>query len=125
MATLVVQLPERFGLPLARWSVRELSRFLKERYGWQVSHVSISRFLWIHDTAASPCEVLAQPERTPSSTRKPPKSANFYVSPPANTTVLSLDEKPGIQALRRKHPTRPIKPGPKCQRRLRQLPLVI
>lgn len=110
VATIVVQLPERFGLPLARWSVREISRFLRERYGWQVSHVSISRFL--RSMALQPHRVRywLNPE-DPDFDRKAAKICKLYVCPPANTTVLSLDEKPGIQALRRKHPTRPIKPG--------------
>jgi transposase len=45
LATLVVQSPEKFGLPLARWSVRALEDFVAQRYGWRVSHASVSRFL--------------------------------------------------------------------------------
>ncbi len=35
----------------------------------------------------------------------------LYLSPPANTVLLSLDEKTGIQARSRKHPTRRAGPG--------------
>jgi hypothetical protein len=34
-----------------------------------------------------------------------------YLRPPADTTLLSIDAKPGIQALRRVHATRPLKSG--------------
>jgi len=110
VATIVVQLPERLGVPLARWSVRELSKFLQERYGWQVSRSSLSRFL--RSMALQPHRVRywLNPE-DPEFDRKAAKICKLYVSPPANATVLSLDEKPGIQALRRKHPTRPLRPG--------------
>ena len=35
----------------------------------------------------------------------------LYLSPPENAVVLSIDEKTGIQAKSRKHPTQPVKPG--------------
>jgi hypothetical protein len=34
-----------------------------------------------------------------------------YLSPPENAVVLSIDEKTGIQAKSRKHPTQPLRPG--------------
>jgi transposase len=110
LATVVVQSPERFGVPLARWSVRSLSAFLEERYGWKVGRTSISSFL--RSMALKPHRVRywLNPE-DPDFDRKAAKICKLYVSPPARTTVLSLDEKPGIQALRRKHPGEPIRVG--------------
>lgn len=35
----------------------------------------------------------------------------LYLAPPANAVVLSIDEKTGIQAKSRKHPTQGVKPG--------------
>jgi transposase len=35
----------------------------------------------------------------------------LYLAPPANVVVLSIDEKTGIQAKSRKHPTQPLRPG--------------
>ncbi len=45
VTTLIVQLPRRFGSPLARWSLRALVEFLRGQWGWQVSRSSLSRFL--------------------------------------------------------------------------------
>ena len=43
ITTIVVQPPKKFGVPLARWSIREMCAFLRERFGWNVSRASISR----------------------------------------------------------------------------------
>ena len=114
LATLVVQLPEKFGVALARWSLRSLAAFLQERYGWSVSRTSIGRFL--RSMALKPHKVRywLNP-KDPDFDEKAARICKLYISPPANTTVLSIDEKPGIQALRRTHPTQPLKPD-KCAR---------
>ena len=105
LATVVVQLPEKFGLPFARWSVRSLEGFLLDRYGWRVSRSSISRFL--REMALKPHRVRYWLNPSdPDFDRKAARICKLYVSPPAKATVLSLDEKPGVQALRRKYPTR-------------------
>jgi transposase len=110
IATLIVQLPENFGLPIARWSVREMSAFLHKRYGWQVSPASVSRFL--RSMALKPHRVRYWLNPSdPDFDRKAARICRLYISPPAGTTLLSIDEKPGIQALRRTHPTRPLRPG--------------
>lgn len=36
---------------------------------------------------------------------------SLYLNPPENTLVLSVDEKTSIQALGRKHPPQPMRPG--------------
>lgn len=107
LATIVVQSPEKFGLPFARWSVRALEEFMLERYGWRVSRSSISRFL--RSMALKPHRVRYWLNPTdPDFDKKAARICKLYVSPPRDATVLSLDEKPGIQALRRTHPTRPM-----------------
>ena len=45
ITTLVVQCPERFGVAMTRWSLRALTAFVFERYGWKISRSSLSRFL--------------------------------------------------------------------------------
>jgi DDE superfamily endonuclease len=40
----------------------------------------------------------------------------LYLSPPANAVVISIDEKTGIQAKSRKHPTQPVEPGKPAKR---------
>jgi len=114
VATLVVQAPEKFGVPLARWSVRALAEFIARRHGWQISRSSVSRFL--RSMALKPHRVQYWLNPTdPDFDEKAAKICKLYVSPPAGTTVLSLDEKPGVQALRRIHPTQRLQRG-RCER---------
>ena len=47
----------------------------------------------------------------PEFDEKAERICRIYLRPPAKTTVLSLDEKPGIQVLSRKFPTKPMKAG--------------
>jgi transposase len=110
LATLVVQSPEKFGIPIVRWSVRSLRDYVQERYGWQIGRQSISSFL--RSMALKPHRVKywLNPE-DPDFDEKAAVICKLYVSPPEKTTVLSLDEKPGIQALRRTHRPRPMRPG--------------
>lgn len=110
VTTVVVQDPRKFGLPIRWWSLRELSAFLRERYGYQVSASSLCRFL--RTLALKPHRVRYWLNPTdPDFDKKARKICKLYISPPADTTVLSLDEKPGIQALRRVHPKRPLRRG--------------
>jgi transposase len=107
LATLVVQSPEKFGLPFARWSVRTLETFMLERYGWHIGRSSISRFL--RSMALKPHRVRYWLNPTdPDFDEKAARICKLYVSPPRDATVLSLDEKPGVQALRRTRPTRAL-----------------
>lgn len=110
VATLVVQPPTKFGLELARWTVRELSRFLARRHRWKVSRASINRFLQ---------RMALQPHRVkyflnpadPDFDAKAARICRIYLRPPAKTTVLSLDEKPGVQAHSRRFPTQQMRRG--------------
>jgi transposase len=113
-AAVVVQAPGKFGLPFARWSVRTLSAFLWERYGLEVSPASLSRFL--RSMALKPHRLKYWLNPTdPDFDDKARRICRLYCHPPKGATVLSLDEKPGVQALRRRHPDRPMKPG-RCRR---------
>lgn len=108
LATLVVQSPRKFKVPRARWSVRALEDFIARRHGWQVSRASVSRFL--RSMALKPHRVRYWLNPTdPDFDRKAARICRLYVSPPPKATVLSLDEKPGVQALRRTHRDRPLR----------------
>jgi len=110
LATLVVQSPEKFGLPFARWSVRTLEDFIARRHSWRISRASVSRFL--RSMALKPHRVRYWLNPTdPDFDKKAARICKLYVSPPPRTTVLSLDKKPGVQALKRLHPTRPVSIG--------------
>ena len=107
LATLVVQAPEKFDVPLARWSVRALEDFVARRYGWRVSRASVSRFLRSMAIKPHRVQYWLNPS-DPDFDEKAARICRLYVSPPAGTTVISLDEKPGVQALRRLHPCRSV-----------------
>lgn len=110
VATLIVQPPENFKLALNRWSVRELSRFIDERFGWRVSRSSLSRFL--RSMALKPHRIRYFLNQTdPDFDKKARRICRLYISPPAGVAVLSLDEKPGVQVKSRRHPTLPMQPG--------------
>jgi transposase len=110
VATLVVQPPTNFGVELSRWTVRELSKFLLARYDYQVSRSSISRFL--RSMALKPHRVKYWLNPTdPEFDAKAAKICRLYLRPPKGKTVLCIDEKPGLQALSRKHPDLRMQPG--------------
>ena len=110
VATLIVQSPAKFGIPFVRWSIRELTRFVNDRHGWSVSRSTVSRFL--RSMALKPHRVKywLNP-KDPDFDRKAAAICKLYVAPPPRTTVLSFDEKPGVQALERLHAPRPAAPG--------------
>jgi transposase len=114
VATLVVQPPSKFGVALNRWSVRELSSFLFARYGMRVGRSSLSRFL--RAMALKPHRLRYWLNPTdPDFDKKASEICELYLKPPLGTTVLCLDEKPGIQALERKHPSLTMRPGSPCR----------
>jgi transposase len=47
----------------------------------------------------------------PACERKMDESINPYLHPPRHSRLLGIDEKPGIQALERRYPTLPMRPG--------------
>ena len=103
IATLVVQPPTKFGLSLGRWSVRELCAYLERRYKMSVSPSSVSRFL--RSMALKPHRVKYWLNPSdPDFDEKAARICKLYLSPPPRTTVLCIDEKPGIQALARRYP---------------------
>jgi transposase len=75
-----------------------------------VSRSSISRFL--RSMALKPHRIRywLNPG-DPDFDAKAAKICKLYVSPPAGTTVLCVDEKPGVQALKRATPARALRPG--------------
>ena len=90
--------------------MRELSRFLRERYGWSVSRSSLSRFLRSMALKPHRIKYWLNPA-DPDFDEKARRICRLYISPPAGTAVLSVDEKPGVQALSRRFPNRPMKAG--------------
>lgn len=109
-ATLVVQPPTKFGLPFARWSVRDLALFLLEKFQIAISRSSLSRFF--RSIALKPHRVRYWLNPAdPDFDEKAAVICKLYLSPPARTVLLSIDEKPGVQAISRRFPTRPVRAG--------------
>lgn len=106
----IVQPPEKFGVPLKRWSMRELSAFLQQRHGWEMSPASIGRFL--RSLALEPHRVRYWLSPTdPDFERIAAKICKLYVNPHTGKRAISINEKPGVHVLRRLHPARPTRPG--------------
>jgi transposase len=107
IAVLVVQPPRKFGVALNRWTVRELSRFVDKRHGWRISRSSVSRFLRGMALKPHRFRYWLNP-KDPDFDAKAAEICRLYLSPPPKTTVLSIDEKPGVPLRTRVHPTRPM-----------------
>lgn len=110
IATLVVQPPTNFGLELNRWTVRELSKFLADRYGWSVSRSSISRFLKAMSLKPHRVKYWLNPA-DPDFDQKAARICRIYLRPPKGKTVLCMDEKPGVQAISRRFPDKNLRRG--------------
>lgn len=109
-ATLIVQSPTKFGIERSRWTVRLMRDYLREKYSWEVSRTAINRFL--KKMALKPHRIKYWLNPTdPDFDEKALKICEIYLNPPKGKTVLSIDEKPGVQALSRKYPDINMRPG--------------
>lgn len=114
---LACELPAEVGVPLARWSCPELADHARSRgIVDRVSTSTVRRWLtadalkpWQHRSWIFP--------RDPYFAAKAARALDLYAriwdGEPLdeNDFVLSADEKPGVQARRRKHPSLPPQPG--------------
>jgi transposase len=96
--------PETFGLERTTWSQQTLADVVSRDLGCSMSRSEVCRTLqaiglaphryrkWVHS-----------PDR--AFRAKAAAICDLYCQPPANATVLCVDEKPGMQALERRFPT--------------------
>jgi len=103
--------PSSFGLERVTWSQQAIADVLLRETGSSMSRSEVCRTLaaleikphryqqWIH----SP---------DPDFATKAKVVCDYYLHPPEGATVLSVDEKPGIQALERRFPTHRLMHGP-------------
>ena len=92
------------------WTYGLLRACVAERTGWEMSETEIRRIL--RDEKIRPHRVrmwLHSPD--PDFRRKVRAVCDLYCDPPKGATVLCIDEKTGMQALDRLHPTRPAARG--------------
>ncbi|HEX9166271.1 MAG TPA: IS630 family transposase [Gemmatimonadales bacterium] len=98
------------------WSHASIAEHLNEQYRIPISASQIGRIL--ADLDVKPHLVrgwLNRPD-DPAFFAKARAICDLYRNPPANAVLLSIDEKTGIQAKSRKHPTRPVRPGRPARR---------
>jgi transposase len=110
IVVLIVQPPTEFGVACNRWTLRDLSRFLNQRYGWQVSPSAIGQFLRQMELKPHRVKYWLNP-KDPDLAEKAAKICRLYIRPPRGATVLSIDEKPGVQLLGRKAPDQMMQRG--------------
>lgn len=95
----------------SHYSVRDLARLLEGQ--GEIITISASTVQRILDN------LVLKPHRfrywltqtDPDFQEKMEEIVNLYLDPPRNSRLLCIDEKTGIQALERLHPTLPMKPG--------------
>lgn len=109
--------PERHGLPLTRWSSAELAKIaVAQQILTAVSTSTVRR--WLATDALQPwrqqCWIFP---RDPDFEAKAGRVLDLYARRwngrrlRRDEYVISADEKPGVQALRRRHPSLPAGPG--------------
>lgn len=110
--------PQASGRPISHWTPWELAaEVIKRQIVTTISPRSVGRFLdeadlkphlcryWLNATPDDP-ETFAQEVKTICQV--------YQQAPPlhqAGVSIVSTDEKTGMQALERKHPIKPMKPG--------------
>jgi len=114
---LACELPATRGLPLSRLSTADIAREA-QRCGLVARISDTTVWRWLHDDALRPwqhrCWIFP---RDPDFAVKAGRILDLYArewegrSLKDDEFVLSADEKTSIQARRRKHPTRPPRPG--------------
>lgn len=107
--------PEDFGVLCRQvWTLDSLhAAFLQEMEDWsgaQISRSSLVRILYEADLKPHKMRMwLHSPD--PEFRSKVTEICELYLAPPAGAIVLCVDEKTGMQALGRKHPTRQPAPN--------------
>jgi transposase len=94
----------------SQWSHSELAAKMRAA-SIPISTSRIGRILAADDVKPHRVQGWLTRTDTPEFWAQAADVCGLYLSPPANAVVLSIDEKTGIQAKSRKHPTQPVKPG--------------
>lgn len=94
----------------AQWSHSELAAEMKAA-AIPISASQIGRILAADDVKPHRVQGWLTRRDTPEFWERAADVCGLYLAPPANAVVLSIDEKTGIQAKSRKHPTQPVRPG--------------
>jgi transposase len=99
------------GKPITHWSGSELrDAFAERRGGVDVSTSTVARVLRCAQLQPHRSRYFLT-SRDPLYDEKLRDIVALYLTPPPGATILSIDEKPSIQALGRKYPDLPMRPG--------------
>lgn len=94
----------------SQWSHSELAAEMAAS-GISISASQIGRILAGDDVKPHRVQGWLTRRDTPEFWEQAADVCALYLSPPTNAVVLSIDEKTGIQAKSRKHPTQPVRAG--------------
>lgn len=94
----------------SQWSHSELAVAMKAA-SIPISASQIGRILAADDVKPHRVQGWLTRRDTPEFWERAADVCALYIDPPVNAVVLSIDEKTGIQARSRKHPTQPVRPG--------------
>lgn len=94
----------------SQWSHSELHTAMVDA-GIAISASQIGRILAADEVKPHRVDGWLTRKDTPEFWERAADVCGLYLSPPENAVVLSVDEKTGIQAKSRKHPTQPVRPG--------------
>jgi len=110
--------PEHSGRPISHWTPRELAdEVIHRQIVTAISPRHVGRILADADLKPHQSRYWLNPEPADPATfaEEVQRVCALYAHAPAlhrqGVFVVSTDEKTGIQALERKHPTKPMKPG--------------
>jgi putative transposase len=92
------------------WSARDLAKHIGG-----VSHVTVHRVLAAEKIKPHLQEMWLN-SQDPDFEAKQAEIIGLYLDPPENALVLCVDEKTGVQALGRKAPDKPVRPGTAARR---------
>lgn len=94
----------------SQWSHSELAAVMRAA-AIPISASQIGRILAADDVKPHRVQGWLTRRDTPEFWERAADVCGLYLAPPLNAVVLSIDEKTGIQAKSRKHPTQPVEPG--------------
>lgn len=99
----------------SQWSHSELHVAMADA-GISISASQIGRILAADEVKPHRVDGWLTRKDTPEFWERAADVYGLYLSPPGNAVVLSIDEKTGIQAKSRKHPTQAVRPGRAARR---------
>ena len=107
---LMAKVTEQHPTVDAQWSHSELAVEMAAA-AIPISASQIGRILAADDVKPHRVQGWLTRRDSPEFWERAADVCGLYLSPPANAVVLSIDEKTGIQAKSRKHPTQPVRSG--------------